>query len=145
MTPRTTFKLAETRVARLARKGLLNHFLTVLVLVGTPVWRCCAQCTLVASKIDYSAFGLDVFSPPVARHASLHYRYITIIYEQAQRGRKCNRIKNEGPFCDGKEKHARRKSRELLSACWSDNIRIYLFSPRNLYTECLTVSGYNGS
>lgn len=138
MVPPTTFKPAEARVTRCARKGSPNHFLTILATGSHPCLPCC---TLVASKIDYIARSRpDVFSPATARHASPHYRYITpVIYKRARQRRKCNRIKNESSFRDGERRtpFARRKSRELSSTCWSDKTRTHLFSPRNLYTKFL--------
>lgn len=62
------------------------------------------------------------------------------MYERVRRGRKCNRIKNE-TLLRQERKAAKEKPRAVVRVCWSDNIRIYLFSPRNLYTECLAVSG----
>lgn len=126
-----------------ARKGSANHFLTILALVSHP---CLPRCTLVASKIDYTArLRPDVFSPAAVGHASPHYRYITpVIYKRARRRRKCNRIKNGGSFRDEGKKiaAARRKSREL--SCRSDKTRTYLFSPRNLYTGLLAERGWLG-
>lgn len=78
MVPPTTFKPTEARVTRCARKGLPNHFLTILATGSHP---CLPRCTLVASKIDYTARSRpDVFSPATAQHASPHYRYITPVY-----------------------------------------------------------------
>lgn len=139
-----------SRISR--RKGSSNHFLTALALVTTSpppplsrppapssvscstharsvlsaVARCC---TLVASKIDYTArSGPDVFlsGHGAACVSALPVCITSVIYERARGGggnsSKCDRIKNEGPSCATVEdapplrrRVARRKSRELSS------------------------------
>lgn len=130
-------------------------------MVTTPVCRAAPRCTLVASKIDYTArSGPDVFSPATARHASPHYRCITpVIYERARRReRSATALKMKVPSATGGGRRRRRSisggssSSSSSSSCRTkekprvvvpDKMQAYLFSPRNLYVEYLS-RGYDG-